>query len=599
MKLSRLYTNQPALFTPIDFRDELNVVLARVRHPKDPEKHSHCLGKSLLIDVIDFGLLGGIGKHHFLKTQAERFKNFVFYLEILTHTGGYVTVRRSVAEQSKIAFKRHSEPHQDFTLLPEADWDHTRVAFEKARVLLDSILKLTTIKPWHYRKGVTYFLRSQQDYRDVFQLTKYGHGKHLEWKPYLAHIIGLNGGLLTRKYEADAEITRLTDRQKELQAEVTVRPSDFEKLKASIAVKRDEVVTRVSALDRFDFYSQEIAIARETADNVEGEIAEINTRLYNSRHDLAQIERGLQDEIQFDLADVQRVFAEAQLTFPEQLAHDYSDLIEFNRRILNERRTHLQQRAIELQVEISQLEASNQALAERRRVALQILGGTDSLKKYKDLQRQLDHDRASLALMEEKAEKLGAIIALNEDLRTVKARRDGLTGEIERMVREARDHLPIYQAISLNFSRIVKEVLQRTAVFYVEQNQEGNLDFKAEFTDADSEAPTEEHRGNTFKQVLCIAFDLAVLIAYAKVPFFHFVYHDGVLEQKQAKMKLVLLKVIRATCCEHNIQYILSSLEEDLPSVDDTLGLCPKPDEIILDLHDGGDGGRLFKMGRF
>lgn len=599
MKLSRLYTNKPTLFSPINFHEGLNVILAQVNHPKDPEKHSHCLGKSLLISVIDFGLLCTVGANHFLSTQAERFLDFVFYLEIQTHDGAFVTIRRSVVEPTKIAFKRHSTQHQDFTGLADEGWDHLYVAFKKARTLLDSLLGLTTLKPWHYRKGVTYFLRSQWDYRDVFQLTKYGKGKDLEWKPYLAHILGMDDGLLKQKYETDDEIKRLTDTQRELQSEVNVRPSDFEKLKASIAVKQDEVSTKVSALDRFDFHSQEVALASETADQVESQISEINTQLYNARHDLSQIEHGLQDDIHFDLADVKRVFEEARLTFPEQLARDYSDLVEFSRRILTERREHLEKRAVELREEIKQLESTNLALAERRRTALQILGGTVSLQKYKDLQRQLDQDRANLTVMEEKAAKLGKIIAHNDELRTLKAESETLSGKIERMVIDAREGLPRYRSISQNFSRIVKEILHRTAIFYVQRNSKGNIDFKAEFTDADTDGPTEEHRGNTFKQVLCIAFDLAVLIAHAGDSFFHFVYHDGGLEQKQSKMKLALLQVVRATCRDYKIQYILSALDEDLPTAEDTQALCPTTAEIVLELHDGGDDGRLFKMPRF
>jgi uncharacterized protein YydD (DUF2326 family) len=599
MKLSRLYTNKPTVFSPIEFNEGLSVILARVNHPMDAEKHSHCLGKSLLISVIDFGLLCTVGPSHFLNTQAERFQEFVFFLEIQTHDGAFVTVRRSVAEPTKIAFKRHAAKHQDFTGLGDEAWDHVRVAFKKARTLLDSLLGLTTIKPWHYRKGVTYFLRSQHDYLDVFQLAKYGHGRHLEWKPYLARIIGLNDGVLKQKYETDDEIKRLTDTQRELQSEVNIKPKDFEKLKASIAVKQDEVGGKVSALDRFDFHSQEVALASETADQVERQIAENNTLLYNALHDLSRIEGGLQDEVHFDIADVKRVFEEASITFPDQLARDYSDLVAFSRRILTERREQLEKNAIELREAIKQFEAENQTLSERRRTALQILGGTVSLQKYKDLQRQLDKDRASLALMEEKAEKLGKIIAHNDNLSSLRAKKETLTGEIARMVGDAREQLPRYRAISQNFSRIIKEVLHRTALFYVVQNGEGNIDFKAEYTDAETDGPTEEDRGNTFKQVLCIAFDLAVLIAYAEEPFFHFVYHDGGLEQKQSKMKLALLQVIRATCRDYRIQYILSALDEDLPTVEDTQDLCPTPAEIVLELHDGGDDGRLFKMPRF
>lgn len=99
--------------------------------------------------------------------------------------------------------------------------------------------------------------------------------------------------------------------------------------------------------------------------------------------------------------------------------------------------------------------------------------------------------------------------------------------------------------------------------------------------------------------MLCIAFDLAVLISYSKEPFFHFVYHDGGLERLQNKLKLALLQVIRDACATHGIQYIFTALSEDLPTQEDTTHLCPKPEEIILTLDDSGDSGRLFKMGTF
>ena len=38
MKLSKLYTNSPNLFTPIKFNEELNVILGEIRHPDKNEK---------------------------------------------------------------------------------------------------------------------------------------------------------------------------------------------------------------------------------------------------------------------------------------------------------------------------------------------------------------------------------------------------------------------------------------------------------------------------------------------------------------------------------------------------------------------------------
>ena len=596
MKLSHLYSDRPSIFPPIRFRDGLNVVLAHIRHPKDDSKIGHCLGKTLLIDILDFCLLKKVNKDHLFRRQSELFSDFVFFLEIQLPEGGYLTIRRSAAEITKIAFKRHEERWQNFSDLPEPEWDHWRETFDNAVVLLDSLLAFTSIKPWPYRKGLGYFLRGQSDYGNVFQLTKFGAGKHKDWKPYLARVIGFDDALLTAKYEADAASKKLQDNAAELQAEITLKPKDFDKLRASITVKRDEVETKVRALDTFDFHGQETELTREVAESIETDIAANNTLLYNARHDLAQIERGLEDDIHFDLTDIQRVFSEAQLTFPEQLVRDYDDLVEFNRRIFNERHAALRDRAANLRAEITTVEQVNVSLSNRRKDILQVLGGTDSMQKFKDLQRQIDQDRVNLTLMETKAAKLESLLALQDDLRKTKASTEQLTAEIRQMVHQGS---PRYHEIQRTFNRIIKDVLGRTALLYLDQNGEGNLDPHAEFSDAETDLHTEEDRGTSFRQLLCIAFDLAVLISYAREPFFHFAYHDGGLERLQNKLKLALLRIIRETCATHSIQYIFSALSEDIPSQGDTENLCPSPEEIILTFDDSGDAGRLFKMGRF
>lgn len=596
MKLSHLYSDQPEIFSPIRFRNGLNVVLAHIRHPKDDSKIGHNLGKTLLIDILDFCLLKQVKKDHIFRRKSELFSGFVFFLEIQLPEGGFLTIRRSAAETTKIAFKRHEQAWQNFSELPESEWDHWRETFDNAVNLLDSLLAFTPIKPWCYRKGLGYFLRGQKDYGDVFQLTKFGAGKHKDWKPYLAKVLGFDDALLIAKYDADAASAKLQAESAELQAEITLKPKDFDKLRASIAVKRDEVETKVRAIDAFDFHGQEIELAREVAESIETEIADNNTVLYNARHDLAQIERGLEDDIHFDLTDIQRVFNEAQLTFPDQLVRDYDDLIEFNRRILTERHAALLDRATSLRSEITAVEQTNATLSNRRKDILQVLGGTDSLQKFKDLQLQIVQDRANLTLMETRAARLESLLAIQDDLRKTKARAEQLTAEIRKMVHHGS---PRYQEIQRAFSRIIKEVLGLTALLYLDQNGEGNLDPHAEFSDADTELQTEEDRGTSFRQLLCIAFDLAVLISYSKEPFFHFVYHDGGLERFQNKLKLALLRIIRDTCATYDIQYIFSALSEDIPTQEDTTGLCPSPDEIILTLDDSGDVGRLFKMARF
>lgn len=597
MKLTHLYTNDEAIFVPIKFRADINAIVARIQHPTDEDKSSHCLGKTLLIDVLDFCLLKSVGtRGHFLKTRDDLFGELVFFLEIEIEEGNYVTVRRPVRDATRIAFKRHQAKHQNLSSTKEEEWDHVGVALTSSVRLLDGYLDLTSIKPWPYRKGVSYFMRRQEDYSNEFQLRKFMNGNHKDWKPYVARVLGFDETALIAKYEADTAEASLRSERSELQSEVPLKVGDYEKLQAKIMIKGDEVSEKVAALDRFDFKAQEVGLNQQLSDEIESRIALLNERIYNATFDLAQIRRGLEYKVEFDLNNVQRIFKEAQLTFPEQLAKDYSELIEFNKRIHEERRVGLSNRARIIEEELRELDSELNQLSQKRAEILQILGGSDSLAKFKGLQRELDRDRASLAFMQEKAIKLDALRRIDDRLREAREQKEQLIGSIGELLRAGSDR---FQGIQRVFSRIINDVLHRTAILYVKQNDSGNVDFHAEYTEADSDEETQERRGTTFRKVLCIAFDLAVLINYSKERFFHFVYHDGALEQLESRRKLALLSVIRSACKDFGIQYIFSTIEEELPTADDPDKLCPQPDEIILELHDGGNDGRLFRLDKF
>tara|TARA_R110000851_G_scaffold153720_1_gene295762 strand:- start:836 stop:2629 length:1794 start_codon:yes stop_codon:yes gene_type:complete len=597
MKLSRLYTNDDALFASVNFREGLNAIIARIQHPTDDDKSSHCLGKTLIIDVIDFCLLKSVGKKgHFLKVRDDLFGHLTFFLEIELQTGGFLTVRRAVDDATKVAFKRHRERHQDLSQMIDENWDHVGVSLSASVKMLDAYLALKAIKPWSYRKGFNYFLRRQEDYANEFQLRKFMNGNHKDWKPYVAKVLGFDETKIIEKYEADTEESTIKAQRDDAQGNVAVKISDYEKLKARILAKSDDVSGKLESLDRFDFDAQEMGVNQKLADEIEDRIADLNIDIYNARFDLSQVRKGLDTKIEFNLEDVKSIFSEAEIAFPQQLEKDYSDLVEFNKKIHGERHDFLKKRASELEKSLSSLESEMSKLSSQRMEALKILKETNSLEKFKLLQKELDGDRASLAIMEEKAARIEEIKALDDRLRRVKKRKQELGFQIEDLIERGNER---YKGIQKVFSRIIKDVLHRTAVLYVNQNKEGNVEFHAEYTDSESDQETQERKGTSFRKILCIAFDLSVLINYSKDQFFHFVYHDGALEQLESKRKLALLDVVRKACVEYGVQYIFSAIDEELPPYDDPSRLSPSSEEIVLELHDGGKEGRLFKTDTF
>ena len=202
MKLSKLYSNDYR-FHNMSFNYGLNVVLGRVMRREDKQKDSHNLGKSTLIDVLDFMLLKDIDRTHFFKKYSPLFDEHIFYLEVLLNGGTYLTIRRSVIEPTKISFKSSEAP---LVCNEETLWDSADVTLNKARKYLNEKLGFDILTDWSYRKTVSFFLRTQKDYQNVFQLGKFINGKHKDWKPVVFEMLGYDSSALIRKYELDEQL---------------------------------------------------------------------------------------------------------------------------------------------------------------------------------------------------------------------------------------------------------------------------------------------------------------------------------------------------------------------------------------------------------
>ncbi|WP_211273026.1 hypothetical protein [Corynebacterium stationis] len=103
--------------------------------------------------------------------------------------------------------------------MSKAQWDHYKVAFKRSKEILDGILNLSAVRPWDFRKGLGYFLRTQDDYSDVFQLRRFASG-HADWKPYVSHILGFNADLISEFYQQEVRIDELNSDEKAIRSEL-------------------------------------------------------------------------------------------------------------------------------------------------------------------------------------------------------------------------------------------------------------------------------------------------------------------------------------------------------------------------------------------
>lgn len=592
MKLSKIYSNRPSAFEPIIFNDGFNVIIGKIKLAEEATKDSHNLGKSKLAELIDFGFLKKRSNSIFLFKHYDRFCDFVFFFEIKLNNGKFLTIRRSVNNNTKISLKKHEGKNQDYTNLIDDQWDYANLAIGNAKLILDSILNLTSISPWDYRMAISYALRRQDDFNDIFQLQKFGP-KHISWKPYIGHLLGFDSDNLKKNYELKNNIDKAYVILNELQKELGLfKGNEEEMLKDALSLKIKNAEALENQLNEFNFNDSDAHAIESLSDNIDVEIEELNRIRYYVSSNLKKLKKAESKKpASFSLTKTEKLFEEAGVLFGDQIKKSYEQLLEFNRLITTERVAFIQQQIVDLEHQLIDVSIRLKELNDEKALRISFFSNTYIFDKYKEVSKHLVIINTEINSIKNKLDISEQIKLKKQDVRELTLEKNEVIEKI-RVDRDivTRSDTSVYKTIKTNFTDFVRLVLDKNGLISTEQNGEGNLIFHAGFVDEKFNF-TSESDGCSYKKILCMGFDLSINIAYSTENFIRFIYHDGGLETLDSRKKKEFLKYVRLIPAIYGVQYILTVIDSDIPS-----DVIFREDEIALTLHDDGDEGLLFKM---
>lgn len=602
MRLMRLYSNKENIFKTLVFNSGVNAIVGTVREESkssgDDKKHSHNLGKSTLAKVIDFCLICDHQKHFLL--SVEQLKEFEFYLEIYLNdshpkeTPEYLTICRTVRNPSKISFKKHASPNQDFLGLMPDEWSAYQLSLKDARKYLEGLLSLKFLKGYSYRKFLAYLLRTQSDFTDVFKLNKNSRLRDKDWKPILSRLLGFNDELLIRLYTKTDEIKSLKEEIKLRKKINRVDHKGLSEIEAQIAFIETQISNAEIALSKLDFRNEDKESIRKLVDNIDDNIVSLNSQLYLLEGRKQRLEDSLKPtRILFNTKEAGELFKEAGVFFAEQLKKDFNQLIKFNEAINQERNEYLANDLEKTNARIVSIQSRLTELNQERSDRLSFLNEKEIFEKYKQTSAFLDKNRADLILLEQQKDVIEELFNANANLIEEKQARDDLVQSIEQDLsyKVRNDSNSQFIKIRDYFVSIIMKVVAEQAIIKVEQNKDGYIDFDAYFENQGIK--NHKDKGTSFKKLLCIAFDMAIARYYAEQGYSLFIYHDGILESLDNNPKRNLLNVIREYS-QFGIQHFITLLSDEVVTLADE-GV--QPDEIILELNDAKDNsGRLFKI---
>ena len=581
MKLVKIYANKN--FKNIEFNPKFNVVLAII-NDKLNKKDTHNLGKTSLIHVINFILLGSFNKKIF---GNKIFQGVVFYGELALNDGRFLILRREIDTNTKISFKINNEKSSGF-IVPDC-WDEENLAFDKSRKKLNEYLGIDVVPNYDYRKSITYFLRTQQDFLDVYKLDKF-KGKHIEWKPFVFELLGYDSNLIIKKLSLEDDIDKKKGIIKVLKEEARINIEDRDKLAGLRDIKKQDLEVALRTIDKFNFFEQDKTLNKELIEQLDDKIQLLNTERYRLGYEINKIEESLSNLSQeINILDLEELYKDAELYFPEELKKDFSDLIKFNEAISKDRKKYLTENLKDLKIQNSSVNKELKTLESEKSEKLAFLTEKDSYEKFKTYQKQLSKLEAEIARIDDKIRAVDQSLEIEEQIQEIHLQIENAIAAIRDAVNK-REHAEINRI----FNNIIYDILGTNALISIQQNKQGNIEYSADYQNPADLLTTSEAQGTTYKKLLCMAFDLALVIHYRNRSFFRFTYHDGILEGLDDRIKIRLLNKVKSICEEYDLQYILSLIDSDIPVDEKGEKYQFTSDEICLELNDSDDSGKLF-----
>lgn len=581
MKLVKIYANKN--FKNVEFEPKFNTVLATI-FEKNKKKDTHNLGKSSLIHVINFILLGSLNKKIF---GHKIFHGVVFYGELALNDGRFLIIKREIDTNTKISFKINASKTQGFTI-PQS-WDDENLAFDKARKKLNELLNFDVVPNYEYRKSITYFLRTQQDYLDVYKLDKF-KGKHIDWKPFVFELLGYESQLLIDKLSLEDDIEQKINIIKVLKEEARININDRDKLAGLLDIKEQEVSESKKTIDKFNFFEQDKTLNKELIEELDNKIQILSTDRYRLAYEINKIEESLSNISEnVSIEEIDALHKEAELYFPNELKKDFQDLISFNEAISKERRKYLAENLELLKNDFKSVDSEIKSLESEKSEKLNFLTEKDSYFKFKEYQKDLSKQEADIERLKDKIKAVDQSIEIEGQISVIQTQVEKAINSIREAVNK-RNHADINRI----FNSIITDILGTNALISIVQNKQGNIEYSADYQNPSDLNTTSEAQGTTYKKLLCMAFDLSLLIHYSKKSFFRFVYHDGILEGLDNRIKIRLLNKVKSICEENDLQYVLSLIDSDIPTDEKGEKFIFTDTEICLELNDRDDSGKLF-----
>ncbi|MFF5174177.1 DUF2326 domain-containing protein [Micromonospora sp. NPDC000089] len=574
MRIRRVSANQPG-FREVRLNPGFNLVVADRVVDRGPATPRRGLGKTSLIEIIDYCLGAGLGVGQNLVHVKAIDDGWAFTLD-LELDGQPMQVTRGLRRPNEIRVR--GEVRDDHGVV-EPDGSRLLRLSEWRAHLGERCFGLGADQPHKYvpsfRSLFAYCARTGPGaFVDPFRVS----GEQKAWQVQLntAYLLGLNWRTVAswqQLKQDEAALRTLADRNEESIERMEGGLGELESERIRVAADQAELRQAIAEFRVLPQYRE----ARTRLDDTTARIKELISEITLQENLLDLYAERVSAEPEVVTATVAALYDEVGVALPELTRRSLDEVLEFHRAITRNRRDYLQMEMTRLRTATASAQTQLRGLEEEQRQALRLLSSGGALDDLAELQARYGRLSSRLETLDRRAED---VRRLRTDLEKLRTQRQILRQQTFVDHYERREH---WTGAVATFARITQALFGRPGDLVIDVTDSGYA-FRTK---------TRQDDGD---RLHVFGYDLTLATVWAGRPHGPgvLVHDSAVFERADDRQIARALAVAATQSAAAGFQYIATINSDVLPEEELTALGIDLDNRIVLRLTDADPAGALF-----
>lgn len=553
MHLEKIYSEPKNLFEEVEFKPGINVIYGKQVEEGNKKTSLNSIGKSTLIDLINFCLLSDFSKKSKLYKGKDFLDKYCIVLEINIEDKIY-KIKRSTNNPKKVFIGQEGESGQEETL------DNAK------RILYNKMFKNSNYSgisdsSW-FRQVINFFIR---DEKTGFEspIIYYKNGKEEILNSYHLMLMDIDNTLSLKNKEVREELGKTKLELEGTEKIIEREYGNLDSINSKIDTLSKEIKTLENSKEKFklnESYKEQEEVVNRMTQEIKKIILENNTL----KNNLENYKQSYKLKVDIDTRKISSIYTELNEELGITLKKTLDQAIDFKNNLISSRKDFIGKKVIDIK---NKIEINLEKIKELDLKRSEIFRFLENKKAIEDLTELFNVLALKKQSYEDLKSKINLIESLNKNYLENKTKYSKLMEKINLFLTSNKEEISSLRELYNEIYQNLYSIKEGDGFFDIRFNskKDSKIAIVASSRDGD---------GFGKNKGCIIAYDLMVLfnIINKRLSYPYFLVHDGAFTGVYKSQFISTMNLLNNKSSNVNFQYIIPLNEDDESLTDEKFG---------------------------